>query len=195
MNSVTGGVADGKNNAESVFLPAGQSGAFTVTVKAANIVGDGVPGNADTTDQDFALVIFNSSCDPYADAVNSSLLVAGPQNAVGAPDGQTANIVSLLGIGSLKLDMGLGEEGTGNLNVHYAGPLSAELITTVDFLAADGTVISTGILHLADLSSGVHIATVPYSAAPTPYRFVRINGLLLLSIGIDAVEAISVRCL
>ena len=60
-NSVTGGVADTRNNVESVFIPAGVSGAFTVTVVATNIAGDGVPGNADTTDQDFALVIYNGT--------------------------------------------------------------------------------------------------------------------------------------
>ncbi len=57
--STTGGNADPRNNVESVFLPAGQSGAFTVHVAATNIAGDGVPGNADTTDQDFALIIYN----------------------------------------------------------------------------------------------------------------------------------------
>lgn len=60
-NSVSGGVADIRNNAESVFVPAGVSGSFTVTVRATNIAGDGVPGNADTTDQDFALVIYNGT--------------------------------------------------------------------------------------------------------------------------------------
>jgi hypothetical protein len=60
-NSTTGGAADPRNNAESVFLPAGTSGNFTVTVSAANIAGDGVPGNAVTTDQDFALVIYNGT--------------------------------------------------------------------------------------------------------------------------------------
>lgn len=63
-NSATGSVADPRNNAESVFLPAGTSGNFTVTVRAANIAGDGVPGNADTTDQDFALVIYNGVSGP-----------------------------------------------------------------------------------------------------------------------------------
>jgi len=60
-NSVSGGTADSKNNTESVFLPAGTSGNFTITVKATNIAGDGVPGNADTTDQDFALVAYNAN--------------------------------------------------------------------------------------------------------------------------------------
>lgn len=58
-NSITGGTADARNNLESVFLPAGASGSFTVTVRATNIAGDGVPGNADTTDQDFALLVYN----------------------------------------------------------------------------------------------------------------------------------------
>lgn len=60
-NSTSGGTADGKNNVESVFLPAGTSGNFTITVRATNIAGDGVPGNADTTDQDFALVVYNAN--------------------------------------------------------------------------------------------------------------------------------------
>jgi subtilase family protein/BACON domain-containing protein len=60
-NSTTGGTADIRNNVESVFLPAGVSGNFTVTVRATNIAGDGVPGNGDTTDQDFALVIYNAT--------------------------------------------------------------------------------------------------------------------------------------
>jgi len=58
--SVEGGTADHKNNVESVWLPAGASGNITVRVIAANIVGDGVPGASDTTDQDFALVIYNA---------------------------------------------------------------------------------------------------------------------------------------
>ena len=50
---------DTLNNVESVTVPAGVRGPFTVTVRATTIAGDGVPGNADPTDQDFALVIYN----------------------------------------------------------------------------------------------------------------------------------------
>ncbi len=57
--SVTDGTADAKNNVESVFLPAGVTGPFTVTVTAANINSDGVPNQSPTTDQDFALAIYN----------------------------------------------------------------------------------------------------------------------------------------
>jgi subtilisin-like proprotein convertase family protein len=59
--SVTGGTADPRNNLEGVFLPGGTSGNFGVTVTAANVAGDGVPGNGDPTDQDFALVVSNAA--------------------------------------------------------------------------------------------------------------------------------------
>ncbi len=59
--SVTGGTADAKNNLESVFLPAGVSNTFAVTVTAANINSDGVPNEAPVLDQDYALVIYNGT--------------------------------------------------------------------------------------------------------------------------------------
>ncbi|WP_233262159.1 S8 family serine peptidase [Vitiosangium sp. GDMCC 1.1324] len=59
-NSTTGGTADSSNNVESVFLPAGTEGAVTVTVTAANINSDGVPNNASSMDQDFAIVAYNA---------------------------------------------------------------------------------------------------------------------------------------
>ncbi len=65
--SVTGGTADISNTLESVFLPAGTTGPFSVTVRASNIVDDGVPGVGDATDQDFALVLYNAAL-----AVNST---------------------------------------------------------------------------------------------------------------------------
>jgi hypothetical protein len=62
--SYPGGEPDRRNNVESVFIPAGAipegiSGNFTVKVRAMNIAGDGVPGDENLTDQDFALVIYN----------------------------------------------------------------------------------------------------------------------------------------
>jgi hypothetical protein len=62
--SQEGGAPDRLNNVESIYLPpdaipAGVQGNFTITVRAANIAGDGVPGNQTTLDQDFALAIYN----------------------------------------------------------------------------------------------------------------------------------------
>lgn len=63
-NSVTGGSADGLNNMESVFLPAGVSGPFTVTVTAFNIADNALGGSSSAPAQDFALVIYNASITP-----------------------------------------------------------------------------------------------------------------------------------
>jgi hypothetical protein len=57
--SIAGGTADHLNNLESVWAPTGASGDFTIRIVGANIAGDGVPGNTDLTDQDFALVVYN----------------------------------------------------------------------------------------------------------------------------------------
>ena len=59
--SAPGGATDTQNNVESVFLPAGTTGEITITVRATNLAGDGVPGNGDPTDQDFALIVYNAS--------------------------------------------------------------------------------------------------------------------------------------
>ena len=59
--SATGGTADTRNNVESVFIPAGVTGSFVIKVKATNIAGDGVPGDANPLDQDFALVVYNAT--------------------------------------------------------------------------------------------------------------------------------------
>ena len=58
-HSVTGGTADARNNVESVILPAGSASRLTVEVTGANVAADGVPGNAEATDQDFALTVSN----------------------------------------------------------------------------------------------------------------------------------------
>lgn len=57
--STTGGVADVRNNVESVFLPPGTTGLVEITVTAFNINSDGVPNVPPTLDQDFALVAYN----------------------------------------------------------------------------------------------------------------------------------------
>jgi len=56
--SIAGGTPDGMNNTEGIFLSVSPTGAFTLTVTAANISGDGVPNDGDSTDQDFALAIY-----------------------------------------------------------------------------------------------------------------------------------------
>jgi hypothetical protein len=66
--STTGGTHNSNDNVENVFLPAGTANGtpVTVTISAAALNGDGVLGNADSTDQNFALVIYNGTLEPTA---------------------------------------------------------------------------------------------------------------------------------
>jgi hypothetical protein len=102
--SVTGGSADHLNNVESVFLPAGTIGNFTVTISAANINSDGVPGDADPLDQDFALVVYNGdlATAPSISAAGNALLAESCTPANGAIDpGETVTVAfSLKNVGS-----------------------------------------------------------------------------------------------
>ncbi|HTS16076.1 MAG TPA: choice-of-anchor D domain-containing protein [Verrucomicrobiae bacterium] len=61
-NSVSGGVLDQVNNMESVFLPAGQTGTWSVVVQAQDIAGAAVPNVKESlVNQDFALVVYNGT--------------------------------------------------------------------------------------------------------------------------------------
>ncbi|MCP3170034.1 FG-GAP-like repeat-containing protein [Myxococcus qinghaiensis] len=124
--------------------------------------------------------------DPYADAVASgtNAAVLNASAALGAPDGQVATLLGLLNA-ALVLDLGAGEEGTGDLRVYYKG-LSLALVAQVDFLKADGTFIGSSSLHLVELGLGTHIAVATYPGN-VPYRYVRLRGALAIYL-VDAVE-------
>ena len=64
--STTGGTADLKNNAEGVFFAVPPS-QLTIRVVASDINSDGVPGEGDDVDQDFALVCQNCAYAPGFD--------------------------------------------------------------------------------------------------------------------------------
>lgn len=59
--SAAGGSADNRNNVENVFIPAGVAGQVTIRVLAKALNGNGILGNADPTDQNFALVVYNAN--------------------------------------------------------------------------------------------------------------------------------------
>ena len=125
--------------------------------------------------------------DPYADAVVSSTTAAvlNASAALGAPDGQAATMLSVLN-SALVLDLGQGEEGTGDLRVYYQG-LTLALVAQVDFLKADGTFIGSSTLHLKELGLGTHIAVATYPGN-VAYRYVRLRGAVLALYQVDAVE-------
>jgi hypothetical protein len=86
--SVSGGSADLKNNVESVFLPAGVSGTYTVKVLGTGINGIGVPNVNNALNQDFALVIYNATDAPIPSVqrVSATLIGEGCSPGNGAVD-------------------------------------------------------------------------------------------------------------
>lgn len=65
-SSSAGGSSDTKNNVENVFLPAGIPAGTPVgiSVRATALNGNGILGNSDNTDQNFALVAYNFTEQP-----------------------------------------------------------------------------------------------------------------------------------
>lgn len=57
--SATGGTRDTLNNLENVYIQSPSGQPIEIRIEATNIAGDGVWGNADTTDQSFAFVCSN----------------------------------------------------------------------------------------------------------------------------------------
>lgn len=58
--STPGGQTDFANNVQAVRLPAGTTGPYVIRVRPTIIAGDGVPGDGNSLDQDFALVATNA---------------------------------------------------------------------------------------------------------------------------------------
>jgi hypothetical protein len=143
--SVTGGSADVRNNVESVFLPAGTAGTFTVTVTASNINSDGVPNVGGALDQDFALVVYNGLETPVPNVVaaGSSLASENCGGGNGAIDpGETATV-----------NLSLSNTGTGD---------TTNLIATL--LSSGGVLAPSG-----PQSYGVLVAGSPGPAVTRPF--------------------------
>jgi subtilisin-like proprotein convertase family protein len=166
--SVTGGAFDTKNNVENVFLPAGISGNFSVKVTAANLAGDGVPGNASSLDQDFALVIYNG------DAVATPTPVLAQSNKVlSGGDGD-----------------GVIEPGeTFNLQIALTngGDADANNVTTQLTTSTPGVTINTGTAGYGNIAASATVTNgtlynftvgpnVPYGSLITFTQVITYNG-------------------
>ena len=148
-NSTTGGAADPRNNLESVFLPAGTSGSFTVTVRATNIAGDGVPGNGDSTDQDFALVIYNGTSAPAT------------QPVIGVNPGSLSFTATAGGANPASQTISITNAGAGTLN--WTATDNASWLTVSP---ASGTAPSTltASVNVSGLAAGTYNGTITISA-------------------------------
>lgn len=148
--SITGGVADGKNNSESVFLPAGTSGNFTITIRATNIAGDGVPGNADTTDQDFALVVYNATAG------------APPPPTIGVSPSSFTFTATEGGSNPASQTLSISNTGGGTLNWNAASNAG-----WLGVSPASGTAPATATVsaNISGLTAGTYNGTITVSSA------------------------------
>ena len=86
--SASGGSADTINNVENVWLATGVTAGtpVTVRVRATALNGDGILGDADTTDQHFALVVFNFNegpvCEFTLNPTSANYTAAGGSDSV-----------------------------------------------------------------------------------------------------------------
>jgi hypothetical protein len=115
--SVTGGTADAVDNVESVFLPAGVSGNFSVMINATSINSLGVPNGGGDVNQDFALVIYNAGTVSVADTVTPNIL--SPANGL-VTNSPTLNITGT-GIPGAVLDIYDGSNLVAQTKVNNSG--------------------------------------------------------------------------
>ncbi|MBI2484969.1 hypothetical protein HYW18_02370 [Candidatus Uhrbacteria bacterium] len=132
-----------------------------------------------------ALPAFAEEPDRYADTVvEGQNFFLSSEAALGAPDNVFSDNMS--GGGSLKLDLGRGEEGLGNLTLHYA-VFSPQVQVIVDLLDANGNLL----LSQGNYAPIANSWVFEYSGT-TPYRYVVIYNTGRLTLRIDAVEAAQV---
>jgi subtilisin-like proprotein convertase family protein len=169
-SSITGGSADIRNNTEAVFLPAGTSGALSITVRATNIAGDGVPGNADTTDQDFALFVYNAS----ESAPTPDFTLAGsPSSQTVTAGGSTSYTVSNTALNGFTGNVTLSASPaiSGVTYGFVTNPIAAGGSTTLNVTTTSGATTGTHTVTLTGTSGALTRTanvTLVINAPPTP---------------------------
>ncbi|XOV75240.1 MAG: hypothetical protein ACFHWZ_17710 [Phycisphaerales bacterium] len=142
--STPGGSPDMINNTEGVYLPAGTAAA-NITVRAANINSDGIPGVGSGTDQDFAIVIYNAAEEPgYAlTSPNATQVICAPADAV-----YTINVDSILGFTD-PVNLSVSGEPAGTTATFSTNPVvpgSSTTLTIGNTGAAAGGVYSISVM-------------------------------------------------
>jgi subtilase family protein len=155
--SNTSATADTRNNVEEVKLPPGVATCTPIQfkVRAQTLNGDGVPGNADTTDQDFALVATNIGAAGVPSVDIASAVLSGGCDADAFLDRrETANLA--VGIRDIGCATASGVAATLSVVSAPPGatvtvsPTGAEAIGTI---ASGATVQHNWQLNLADSAS------------------------------------------
>ncbi|MFQ5462137.1 MAG: S8 family serine peptidase [Phycisphaerae bacterium] len=169
--SSAGGTADFRNNTEGVFLGPTAPSAVTVRVVAADINSDGIPNNADATDQDFALVCYNCALEA------GFLLTATPGDiTLCAPDDAVYDIAvgQIMGFSDpVTLSVAGQPSGTtATFSVNPVTPAGASVMTIGNTAAAPAgtvamTITGTSATMTRDTSVSLTIHTV-VAGQPTP---------------------------
>jgi len=173
QESQPGGVTDSKNNVEAVWLPAGTVGTFVVRVRAANIVGDGVPGNSDAADQDFALVVYNGERKDAPVASVTNITLAGGSDVYADPGESVTMAVNISDLAPVALNGGHGvlTAKTSGVNVtsaeanfpNLAPGQSAASLTPFAFTVDRGLACGSVIQFSLDVTSGGLLSRVPFT--------------------------------
>ncbi len=168
--SATGGAADARNNVESVFLPVGTAGNFTVTVSAANIAGQADPTVAGNN-QDYALVVYNSGA--------LSTVLTPPLLSVGAVSFGTGNMLVPNGCNTLTIPLfNGGEISAAAVSATLAASTTGVTVTRASSaypdvapMATAGNATSFQVFAAASVPCGTQAAftlTVSYSGGGSP---------------------------
>ena len=168
--STTGGSADSKNNTEGVFV-ANPGGSVTVRVKATNLPGDAVPGNATLTDQDFALVCRNCAEEPgfTLNATPASQTVCAPTSATFA-----VQVGSILGYAT-PVNLAVSGQPAGSTPSFSTNPVTPAGTSTLNVATSAGTTPGPATLTITgsnadrsiSLTRNVFVSTtIPTAAAP-----------------------------
>lgn len=173
QDSQPGGDADAKNNVEAVWLPAGVVGAFVVRVRAANIAGDGVPANGDSSDQDFALVVYNGEKKDVAVATLASVTIAGGSDAFADPGETVSMRLSVSDASPIALTGGRGTLTTTTTGVtvtagaadfpNIAPGQNAEGATPFTFTLAGNVVCGSAINFVLEVASQGSVSRLPFT--------------------------------
>lgn len=160
--STPGGTPDARNNLENVFVQTPPSSSATIRVRATAINGDGVPYNADATDQDFALVCTN--CAEQADftlrAVPASQAVCAPTEAAFAVE-----VGSLLGfVNPVTLSL-IGEPigASDGFSVNPVTPADPAAASTLTLANTEAAVPGTYAMMLVGAADGADPKSFPLS--------------------------------
>jgi hypothetical protein len=173
QESEPGGEANTKDNLEGVWLPAGTRGAFAIRIRAQNIAGDGVPGNQNAADQDFALVVYNGERRDLAVAALEEIAISGGADSVADPGETVSMKVTVKNHSTIPLTGGRASLTTETQGVtvtkgavdfpQIAPGATGETVTgfefTIDFSVACGSAID----FTLEISSGGSSSRVPVS--------------------------------